>query len=125
MDLGLSRAADLAGLATRASSVDPSHITFATMPWEPAPTDRNPVVPSAEAAGLFLALAADEPMVAQDEDADVPDSGPDRTAATEDSDDGEHRDAPTPGDAPRAAEPDTAPSAPRGTRTADTDLCAG
>lgn len=74
VDPGLSRAADLAGLATRVSRVDPAQITFATMPWEPAPTDRNRVVPSAEAAGLFAALAADEPAFAQD--ADAPGSGP-------------------------------------------------
>lgn len=74
VDPGLSRAVDLAGLATRVSRVDPAQITFATMPWEPAPTDRNRVVPSAEAAGLFAALAADEPAFAQD--ADAPGSGP-------------------------------------------------
>src|SRR5699024_5956839 len=44
VDPGLSRAADLAGLGTRISHVDPSRITFMTMPWEPAPTDRNRVV---------------------------------------------------------------------------------
>lgn len=137
VDPGLSRAADLAGLATRASRVDPSHITFATMPWEPAPTDRNRVVPSAEAAGLFAALAADEPVVAQVEDADVPDSGPDETATVEGGDDAEDAvdaegaddgggaDTPAPGDAPRTSEPEAVPSAPRDTRTADTDLCAG
>src|SRR5699024_4851369 len=84
VDPGLSRAADLAGLGTRISHVDPSRITFMTMPWEPALTDRNRVVPSADASEVFAALAADEPAVPQGEDsAPAPDGTATPGAATE------------------------------------------
>src|SRR5699024_11764136 len=83
---GRSRAAPLAGLGTRTSHVDPSRITFMTMPWEPAPTDRNRVVPSADASEVFAALAADEPAVPQGEDgAPAPEEAATPGAATEGS----------------------------------------
>src|SRR5699024_5084381 len=109
VDPGLSRAADLAGLGTRISHVDPSRITFMTMPWEPALTDRNRVVPSADASEVFAALAADEPAVPQGEDsAPAPDGTATPGAATEE--DG--------ADVPGAGIDEDA------ARTADTDLCA-
>ena len=109
VDPGLSRAADLAGLGTRISHVDPSRITFMTMPWEPALTDRNRVVPSADASEVFAALAADEPAVPQGEDsAPAPDGTATPGAATEE--DG--------ADGPGAGIDEDA------ARTADTDLCA-
>src|SRR5690606_2337611 len=75
VDPGLSRASDLAGLGTRVNRVDPEHITFLTMPWEPAPTDRNRVVPSASADAVFEALAVDEPVAPSDEPSTPPTRG--------------------------------------------------
>src|SRR5699024_6187643 len=109
VDPGLSRAADLAGLGTRISHVGPSRITFMTMPWEPALTDRNRVVPSADASEVFAALAADEPAVPQGEaSAPAPAGTATPGAATEE--DG--------ADVPGAGTGEDAG------RTADTDLCA-
>ena len=150
VDPGLGRAADLAGLGTRASRVDPGHITFVTMPWEPAPTDRNRVVPSADADGLFAALAADEPAFPQ---AESPESGenpeqgrgsgskgnsaPDGAAESDGS--SEQDSAPEAGRADASDSPSSedgtgsrdssaagaSPASSSTARTADTDLCAG
>jgi LCP family protein required for cell wall assembly len=136
VDPGLSKAADLAGLATRASRVDPGQITFATMPWEPAPTDHNRVVPSPDAAPLFAALAADEPafpQVGEDsqqgegsepagdsatDGASEPSSAPEEGRATA-------SDSPASGDGAESRDPGAAPASSAAARTADTDLCAG
>jgi LCP family protein required for cell wall assembly len=150
VDPGLSRAADLAGLGTRASRVDPGHITFVTMPWEPAPTDHNRVVPSADAAPLFAALAADEPALPQAESPESGenpeqgrgsgskgDSAPDGAAESDGS--SEQDSAPEAGRADASDSPASedgtgsrdssaagaSPASSSTARTADTDLCAG
>lgn len=150
VDPGLGRAADLAGLGTRASRVDPGHITFVTMPWEPAPTDHNRVVPSADAAPLFAALAADEPALPQAESPEPgenPEQGrgagskgnsaPDGAAESDGS--SEQDSAPEAGradasDSPASEDgtgsrdssaPGASPASSSTARTADTDLCAG
>ncbi|MCZ4327580.1 LCP family protein [Brachybacterium paraconglomeratum] len=129
VDPGLSRASDLAGLGTRVNRVDPEHITFLTMPWVPAPTDRNRVVPSASAAAVFEALSVDEPVVPSDEPVDPSDEG---DVGDEEQD--ERAGAGASGDiTPHTERPTTsAPSSPPApavdgatTRTADTSLCDG
>ena len=140
VDPGLSRASDLAGLGTRVNRVDPEHITFLTMPWEPAPTDRNRVVPSASADAVFEALAVDEPVVPSDEPVDPSDEGDvgdeeqDERVGTYDEGRDERAGAGASGDiTPHTERPTTsAPSSPPApavdgatTRTADTSLCDG
>lgn len=125
VDPGLSRATDLAGLGKRVNRVDPEHITFLTMPWEPAPTDRNRVVPSASADAVFEALAADEPAVPADE------AGSGDEADSDDEEQGERAGSDASGDITPRTEKPTATSTPSPsvdgatTRTADTSLCDG
>src|SRR5690606_21138890 len=140
VDPGLSRASDLAGLGTRVNRVDPEHITFLTMPWEPAPTDRNRVVPSASADAVFEALAVDEPVAPSDEPVDPSDEGDvgdeeqDERVGTDDEGRDGRAGAGASGDiTPHTERPTTsAPSSPPApavdgatTRTADTSLCDG
>ncbi|WP_241237246.1 LCP family protein [Brachybacterium saurashtrense] len=119
VDPGLSRASDLAGLGKRVNRVDPEHITFLTMPWEPAPTDRNRVVPSASTGLVFEALAADEPAVPADE------------AGHDDEEQGELTGSDAAGNITPRAETPTATSSHSPsvdgatTRTADASLCDG
>ncbi|ASK67099.1 transcriptional regulator [Brachybacterium avium] len=108
VDSGLSRVSDLAGLGARVSRVAPEDITFVTMPWEPAPTDRNRVVPSAEAGAVFEALADDVPVLAD----------PGGAEPEEDTGHG------APESSPEATAP-APPSLDATVRTADTDLCTG
>jgi len=62
VDPGLSSLSDLTALAARAQAVPSDEITFMTMPWEPAPQNRNRVVPSADADALFTNLREDSPV---------------------------------------------------------------
>ncbi|MBF6670274.1 LCP family protein [Glutamicibacter sp. FBE19] len=62
VDPGLSSLSDLTALAARAQAVPSDDITFMTMPWSPAPQNRNRVVPSADAESLFASLREDSPV---------------------------------------------------------------
>ena len=62
VDPGLSSLSDLTALAARVQAVPSDDITFMTMPWSPAPQNRNRVVPSADAESLFASLREDSPV---------------------------------------------------------------
>lgn len=62
VDPGLGALTDLAGLAARLARVPLSDVTFLTMPWTPAPQDRNRVVPAADATVVFQAIRDDVPI---------------------------------------------------------------
>lgn len=141
VDPGLSRASDLAALGKRVNRVGPEHITFLAMPWEPAPTDRNRVVPSAGAEAVFEALAADEPAVPADTGV-VPGEGAEQGEGAESVGDPAPEGASGPSSAPEEGratasdssasedgtgdrDPGAAPASSAAARTADTDLCAG
>lgn len=102
VDSRLGSLPELAALATRLAKVNTADITFMTMPWEEAPTNRNRVVPAAEAEQIFAAIAHDEPAA----------SG---TAPEPPSDGADSRTDDSTEDAP--------PSDPVQTRSADTPLC--
>lgn len=68
VDPGLSSLADLTSLAVRAQAVPTDQITFMTMPWQPAPQNKNRVIPSAGAQSLFASLHEDSPVVTQAQD---------------------------------------------------------
>ncbi|WP_402464366.1 LCP family protein [Isoptericola aurantiacus] len=59
----LASPAALAGLAWSVRDVDPSNITFESVPVIDAPSDANRVVWTAEADEIWERLAADEPLV--------------------------------------------------------------
>ncbi|WP_159610783.1 LCP family protein [Glutamicibacter sp. JC586] len=63
VDTGLSSLGNLTALAARVQAVPSDEITFMTMPWQPAPQNKNRVVPSADAATLFAGLREDTPVV--------------------------------------------------------------
>lgn len=63
VDPDLGALSSLVGLAARVANVPLSDVTFLTMPWAPAPQDRNRVVPAADAAVVFQALRDDTPVV--------------------------------------------------------------
>ena len=54
---------DAAGIAYHLRDVKPDGITFMTIPWKPAPSDKNRVVWTAEATTVWQRMAADEPIV--------------------------------------------------------------
>ncbi len=62
VDEGLDSISALASLASTVASVPKESITFAIMPWAPAPDDPNRVVKSPHADPVFDAIAADEPI---------------------------------------------------------------
>lgn len=62
VDEGLDSASSLASLASTVSSVPEDEITFAIMPWTPAPENPNRVVKSAQAEPVFTAINADRPI---------------------------------------------------------------
>lgn len=114
VDADLGSLTALAALAKRVSAVDTANITFTTMPWDEAPSDRNRVVPASDAASLFEAMTNDEPVAtalppgAEKTDQDAADGNepddspaPEEGSGTTDNDDGTH------------------------TRSADTPLCQG
>lgn len=87
VDPGLSSLSDLTSLAARAQAVPSDEITFMTMPWSPAPQNRNRVVASAEADSLFASLREDSPVAlggkksAKKSDAETATDGNDRAAS--------------------------------------------
>lgn len=63
---------DLTGLAFSLRSIDRANITFMTVPWAPAASDRNRVEWTSEADELWANIAADVPMLGQPEPAPEP-----------------------------------------------------
>lgn len=59
---------NLAGLATSLRGLGTGDITFTTVPWAPAPQNKNRVMWTDEADTLWANLAADRPMLAGDAD---------------------------------------------------------
>lgn len=76
VDPGLSSLAQLASLATRIQAVPTGEITFMTMPWQPAPQNRNRVVPAPEASTIFERLSADTPVNLGDEESSKAEAAP-------------------------------------------------
>ncbi len=71
---------DLTGLAFSLRGIDRENITFMTVPWAPAASDRNRVEWTSAADELWANIAADIPMLGQPEpppaaDAGTPDGG--------------------------------------------------
>lgn len=62
VDEGLDSISALGSLASTVSSVPEDSITFAIMPWQPAPDNQNRVVKSPAADDVFSAITADEPI---------------------------------------------------------------
>ncbi len=89
VDAGLSSVTKLAGLALRLQEVPDEHITFLTMPWQPATGDPNRVEASPEADAVWHALEADEPVVLTgDADPAAEEAAPGEAAADDGSDSG-------------------------------------
>ncbi|PRA04230.1 transcriptional regulator [Arthrobacter sp. MYb229] len=76
VDPGLSSLANLASLATRIQAVPTGEITFMTMPWQPAPQNRNRVVPAPEASTIFERLSADTPVNLGDKESSKAEAAP-------------------------------------------------
>lgn len=68
-DLSVS---DLTGLAFSLRGIDRDNITFMTVPWAPAASDRNRVEWTAEADQLWANLAADIPMTGRPAEPEQP-----------------------------------------------------
>lgn len=66
VDEQLGAVRQMAALGARLGGIDRSQITVTTMPWGTAPSDPNRVIPAEGAQDVFDALAADEPLPAQD-----------------------------------------------------------
>lgn len=60
---GIASIPDMTGLAYSLRSVPSGNITFMTIPWRPAASDRNRVEWTAEAADVWANMAADKPLV--------------------------------------------------------------
>ncbi|MFJ4176158.1 LCP family protein [Microbacterium sp. NPDC089696] len=82
VDPGLGALTDLAALAARLATVPLSDVTFMTMPWEPAPRDRNRVVPAPDAAVVFQAIRDDVPIELTTDAPPVEESEPDAAVRT-------------------------------------------
>lgn len=63
VDDELDSVSSLGSLAATVSSVPKDSITFAIMPWQPAPDNQNRVVKSSAADTVFSAITADQPIV--------------------------------------------------------------
>lgn len=77
----------LAGLIWSVRNVDPSDIVFVSVPVVDAPGDANRVVWTAEAAGVWERLAADEPLVPEPDPSDPPDGDDGSGDGDDDGDD--------------------------------------
>lgn len=119
VDPGLSSLTDMSALGRRAAQVPAEDITFMTMPWEPAPSDPNRVVPAPEASEVFGKLASDAPLTAPAApQAPSPPQAPSRGEPSEE--------APSSSARPQSGAPaDDTPVTIPGTRAADADLCGG
>lgn len=62
VDEDLDSASSLGSLASTVSSVPESEITFAIMPWQPAPDNADRVVKSPAADAVFTAITSDQPI---------------------------------------------------------------
>lgn len=83
VDPGLGALTDLAGLAARLATVPLSDVTFMTMPWEPAPRDRNRVVPAPDASVVFQAIRDDVPIALTADTPPAADTQPAEDAGTD------------------------------------------
>ncbi|WP_167133164.1 LCP family protein [Paramicrobacterium chengjingii] len=97
VDTGLESLTQLAALAQRLSQVETDNITFVTMPWEAAPSDRNRVVPTPAAHAMFEALADDTRLATAsgDQPPSDADSSHDQNPNADDADDTQDSDPST------------------------------
>ena len=66
VDPGLGHLSDMAGLALSLRSLDPSHVTFMTIPVATAPSDPNRVVWTSAATKIWANMVADQPIVSSE-----------------------------------------------------------
>lgn len=75
VDPGLGHLSDMAGLALSLRNLDPSHITFMTIPVADWPPDHNRVEWTAAATKIWANMVADQPIVTSEAPASTPPPG--------------------------------------------------